>query len=411
AANTIGGASESTRNLISGNGEDGVVIQNPASTGNLVAGNFIGTTLQGDDSIGNAFNGIEIDQANSNTIGGMAPGMGNLLSGNGFAGVNIFEGANTTIQGNMIGCDITGSTAIANVDSGIALQQGTSNTLIGGPNAEARNVISGNNLDGITLNTSSSGNTIVGNFIGTDGTGLLPLGNKFSGIAVFTSDNRIGGSEAGERNVIGDNGVFGIGVQLADRNIVQGNYIGIGADGSTPLGNRGTTLGGTGDGIFLEKASSNTIVDNVVSNNNSNGIHLFDNSNENVVQGNYVGTDANGALGRPNAGRGVNISRGSSNNLVGGETEGAGNVVAFSADHGVRVREGTANAILGNSIHSNDLLGIQLNNDGVTLNDPLDVDVGPNGLQNFPEIRSATTTESEVTVQGVLNSTPDTEFR
>ena len=82
-----------------------------------------------------------------------------------------------------------------------------------------------------------------------------------------------------------------------------------------------------------------------------------------------------------------------------------GNVIRFNAQIGVRIESATQNAILNNRISDNGLLGIDLEGDGVTLNDSGDADTGANGRQNFPVLTSATDG-----VEGTLNSTPNTTF-
>jgi len=107
---------------------------------------------------------------------------------------------------------------------------------------------------------------------------------------------------------------------------------------------------------------------------------------------------------------GVNIVLAATNNLIGGTAAGAGNFIAYNAEDGVNIADGTNNAILSNSIFTNTGLGIDLDNDGVTSNDAGDSDNGPNGLQNFPMLSSAAISGSNVIISGTLNSTANTTF-
>jgi hypothetical protein len=119
------------------------------------------------------------------------------------------------------------------------------------------------------------------------------------------------------------------------------------------------------------------------------------------VVGNRIGTTASGTSALGNF-EGVRISNGATNNSVGEGTLAGSNTIAFNDNCGVFVTEATSNgnAISRNSIFSNGDLGIDLNNDGVTPNDSLDVDSGPNGLQNRPSLGSAKTVSGTTTVKG-----------
>ena len=112
----------------------------------------------------------------------------------------------------------------------------------------------------------------------------------------------------------------------------------------------------------------------------------------NTIQGNYVGTDATGTVDFGNPGAGIaNELVVASGNLIGGTGAGEGNIVAFNDGPGVRLKLGTGSGILGNTIHSNVGLGIDLAAgapDGVTPNDAGDGDTGPNNLQNFPVLNA-----------------------
>jgi CSLREA domain-containing protein len=196
-------------------------------------------------------------------------------------------------------------------------------------------------------------NVVQGNFVGTDVTGTIALGNGVAGVHLFnTPRNLIGGTGAGRGNLISGN-VRGIRTEHpgTSDNLVQGNLIGTQRDGSSPLGQ--------------------------------------------VEEGVLIGDG--------------------SNNTIGGTVAGAKNTIAFngvSQGSGVQVQGGTGNAILRNSIHSNVTMGINLYvSDLVTPNDPGDADTGPNNLQNFPVITSATSVGNSSTVQGTLNSEANKTYR
>lgn len=410
SGNLIGGTTSTARNVISGNSFDGIEI---SGSNNVIQGNFIGTNPTGTAAMGNNSRGIEFGGSN-NLIGGTTPGAGNLISGN-QTGISSNASGNT-IQGNLIGTDVTGTAGIAN-NSGMDIRG--SNNLVGGLTPAARNIISGNGL-GVFI--GGTGSKLQGNFIGTDITGTLPLGN--GGIGVIAGENvLIGGTVAEARNVIAANGVnFGepnisIGFNLSDINVtVQGNYIGTDVTGTRALG--ATFIGihiGEGPNLIGGTAAG---AGNVISGNGT-GIRISDAGIQgNTIQGNRIGLNALGNGPLPNTTSGIEIFR-SSNNTIGGTQNGAANTIAYNNGSGILIGgTSTGNVIRGNSIFSNAALGIDLttsgfssNPNGVTANDPNDADIGPNTLQNFPLLTSVVTGGGNTTIQGSLNSTPNTAFQ
>ncbi len=252
----IGGAKPALRNVISGNNNQGVLLDDGAS-GNLVDGNYIGTDITGSNRLGNNGGGVVLDDAPQNTIGGSASGAGNLISGNGNDGVQVSSSDNgpgslsTVIQGNFIGVDATGIVALGNSNNGVEVDYG-SGTLIGGPKAADANVISGNQA-GVYLQNSAMGVAIQGNYIGTDPRGFKAIGNQFDGVVLGGADNTVGGTAAGDGNVISGNGRDGIsdGVYSGSVgfNTIEGNDIGTDSTGTVALSNNqdGIELGTLGD--------------------------------------------------------------------------------------------------------------------------------------------------------------------
>lgn len=206
-------------------------------------------------------------------------------------------------------------------------------------------------------NEQPTGVKIEGNFIGTDASGTVDQGNSDEGVVVVGSANIIGGDTSDKRNLISGNDDNGIEIDSPEENRVEGNLIGTKANGTKPLGNGS-------DGVRLSFNSSN----------------------------NTVGDD--------------DASDGTTN---------AANTIAFNGSDGVGVIVGTGNRVLSNSIHSNGGLGIDLaggteDANGVTKNDKKDPDTGSNDLQNFPVLTRATTKGTTTTIKGTLNSTPSTTF-
>ncbi|MBL7961799.1 hypothetical protein JNL27_16315, partial [bacterium] len=233
--NTIGDTLISGRNVISGNAQYGIVFQNNSDS-NFVIGNHIGVDSAGTTAIGNPAAGIIIDYGPSaNYIGNGQPNGRNIISGN-LRGILIAGpgSQNNRILGNYIGTDINGTTAIPNTAEGVALVTGPSGNWIGNGTIGGRNIISGNGDEGIEI--GGTNNHVLGNFLGTDVTGLLALPNA-SGIGVFAMYNQIGDGTTGGRNILSGNTQNGLYFQGADSNVVLGNFVGTDATGTAAIPN------------------------------------------------------------------------------------------------------------------------------------------------------------------------------
>ena len=242
----IGGTTAAERNVMSGTNGNSILALNGSSP--TVRGNFIGLNKTGTAALGNPGVGVFIGNGGG-TIGGAGADEGNVIVA--FTGVN-FGGnpangrSSGTVQGNFIGTNAAGDTALnLNNGSGVAMVH-AQDVLIKG------NVISGNG-DGVTINQSGiNGNssfniTVQGNFIGTGADGVTPLGNTRSGIDNNCPNNTIGGTGAGEGNVIAFNGQAGVHHRGSTGNPTLGNSIfsngGLGID----LDSDGPTLNDDGD--------------------------------------------------------------------------------------------------------------------------------------------------------------------
>ncbi|HZD19006.1 MAG TPA: CSLREA domain-containing protein, partial [Actinomycetota bacterium] len=356
-------------NVISGNASHGVSMLGVGSlrpTDIRVKGNRIGVGLDGATDVGNGKDGVRVQDGGAGiVIGGSTPAERNVISGNGesldgISGYGIqMSGflAAYTVTGNYIGTDSMGTSALANVRGGASIQGdssrvgGTTGVTPGGSCTGECNLISGNGAGGLTMGVSGSGVT-AGNYIGTDVTGTLDLGNAGFGIGGTASGGTplIGGTSAAARNVIAGNGSTGISISDVNANgyTIQGNSIGVGATGAA--------LGNDGHGVLV----------------------------------------------------------GGDRNLIGGTGAAEGNVIANNGGVGVLLLEGTPaqdNRILGNAILGNLALGIDLQPSGVTANDEDDPDGGANGRQNFPVITGAFVGNGKTYVAGTLNSTPGETFR
>ncbi|MBD1825906.1 right-handed parallel beta-helix repeat-containing protein [Microcoleus vaginatus GB1-A2] len=389
--------------------------------GNEILSNHIGTDLAGTVDRGNR-RGIWIDGVPDNRIeNNLISGSDNLNRGLGIE-ISGIAARNNQVIGNRIGTDVTGTVAIALAianTSGISISNAPENLI-------QDNLISGNAGNGSGIGISgptASQNRVVGNLIGTDITGNVALGNSIYGISIGSaSNNIIGGTTPQERNIISGSQTAGIAFLEAPgstavpaTNRVVGNYIGTNISGTAALGNL--------IGIYIESAESNIIggttaqEGNLISGNQI-AVSLVSNlATGNRVIGNYIGTQADGSSPLPNTYSVIARDTGV-NNRIGGTAAGEGNTIAFSGSNGIQVTGGNGLAILGNSIFSNNGLGLDLDNDadpltsdGVTPNDLGDGDTGGNGLQNFPVLTSATASGDNITLSGTLNSIPNTTFR
>jgi CSLREA domain-containing protein len=386
--------------------------------------------LSGNPSVALAY-GLKITAANS-TVKGLvfnAWGAGVLIDGSGATG--------NRIQGNFIGTDASGTQDLPSGD-GVSIQDAPNNT-VGGTKVGARNLISANNGDGVVIaGTGAEFNKVMGNYIGTKANGTKPLGNSNGVVIESAPNNTVGGTEAGARNVISGNG-GGVWIENsgAEGNKVQGNYIGTTTSGTKDLGNHNAvfitdasnnTVGGTDaddgtvDGVVKAR--------NIISGNFNDGVAIGSfggggAAEGNKVMGNYIGTDASGTQDLGNSRSGVLIFMPINTIAIVNTTTVTANTIAFNGQDGVQVTAGiennTGNRILSNSIHSNAGLGIDLLGPGETSvsdvktdNDAKDPDEGPNNLQNKPRITSAKpTTIGEnkfTTIKGTLNSTPGQTF-
>ena len=351
---------------------------------------------------------------------------------------------------------------------------------------------SGSTIKGLAINRfsangivirSSDGNTISGNFVGVDPTGTTRRPNgtfptSGDGIRIENGlDNLIGGTNPADRNISSGNANDGIHIvgsltAAATGNLVRGNFVGVGADGKSSVGNRtepapapGSPEGNNLFGIEISGGNNNTIGGTTAGARNVVGfcgdaIEIDNGSQGNLIEGNFLGVGADGVTAAANLLHGVALRSsngfgsplgpaqpnepGVSFNTIGGTVAGAGNLIEFNGTGGVAVfgnpvsasgQPNTSNAILGNSIFLNGrnfatassaptpLLGIDLTNgflfprdDGATPNDskghgaPND----PNNFQNSPVLTSALpnagTTDVSVTLKGNANSTYRIEF-
>ncbi|HKP52938.1 MAG TPA: dockerin type I domain-containing protein [Chloroflexia bacterium] len=366
--NLIGGTTDETRNVVSGNLGDGIFLAQAGSQGNVVTGNYVGIDALGLRPLGNSRGGILLGAtiggntyARNNRIGGPTPQERNIVVGSGVIGFQAAGrlsggtgGNNNLFEGNYVGTDPTGSRAVGSNYFGVLIADAPNTRFI-------NNVVSGSRGEGIEINGAGSAGTVVqGNFLGTDAGGNVAIPNGTYGILIdglgspasYAADVLVGGTQASQRNIISGNGRAGIYIFGGERIRVQGNYIGTDASG-LPSSDR--AMGNQHSGIIISSGSDNRI---------------------------------------------------------GGMGAGEANVIADNREAGVAVlseipgRDARGNMIRKNQIEHNTGLAIDLGGSGVTLNDPdgTDNDTGPNDYINAPQSLTLEFNGTDTTITGVVTA-------
>lgn len=413
----IGGTTATARNIISANNV-GIRVMGDSNT---IQGNYIGLGADGTTELGNTSVGIAFNfSATDTVIGGVSatPGAapGNVISDNGSYGVDLTSVAsNTIVQSNLIGTDATGTVSKGNDNFGIRVSS-SNNNQIGVAVANGGNTIAANLNGEIQVTGTSAGTTIQNNRLGTNAAGTASLNPNpaaiTNGISINgASDVLIGGTAANTTNVIAGH-TNGITTTSSQPVTIRGNTIGLNAARTAPIAINGfgIQLASNGNTIGGATAAARNVIGG-----SGNAIQI--NGDNNGVFGNSLGTDAAGTATNLGNTAGIFIF-GGTGNTIGGIATGQGNIIAFNTLRGVGLQGNnavTGNSIRGNSIHDNGTgatgLGIDLAVNGVTPNDNLDPDLGPNNFQNYPIITAVSgPTAGAAKVDGTLNSTANTTF-
>jgi len=395
----VGGAETRARNIISGN-QYGVLLSNSGSDyGARIQGNFIGLDIAGRFAVPNSSIGVDVGSAPGTYVGGMMPGEGNVISGN-FTGVfiagishRVIDGLyNCVVQGNTIGLDVTGTVPVAN-NEGVLIKN--NDNLIGGttptPGHGRGNIISGNTVNGVSVVRDRplpggpavppvEGTVVQGNIIGLSGSGTVRLGNGLAGFRTFDAGALVGGALAEARNIISGN-QYGVLLSNSGTNYgtrIYGNSIGTDITGNFDLGNDadgvnvgsapGTHVGGVnpGEGNVISGNRTGVFI-NGISHPVIGVIGGFYNC---LVRGNLIGLSADG---RAAVGNTTGVLVINSDNLIGGESEFARNVISGNTGTGIHIRHA---ATTGNRVSRNvigyDVTGLRpLGNlaDGILISD------------------------------------------
>jgi len=401
----IGGTVAAARNVISGSSQG---IRLDGGSGTLIQGNYIGTDATGTVDLGPNGPGIRtLTAAVDGTIGGAAPGAGNVISGNS-TGIQL-DTAGFLIQGNIIGLDANGALALPNTGPGIDLNF-NGDTAIGGTAPGMGNVISGNGSHGIELAQNAPHDIVVqGNRIGTDYQGFFAIPNQGYGIHIFAaSETRIGGPAAGAGNLISGNLLGGIfltkfSTVFPTDNVIQGNLIGTDITGTVPVGN-------VGSGVIFEWALGTLVggagfgEGNTISGNQEHGVRMGGitdaSANPNRVLGNNIGANVYGTGALGNGQAGVYFHSAVPGYELGGAAPGEMNRIAFNGGPGVGSGTNTSIHFGLNTAYSNGGLGVDRGSNGPTPNAP----PGTFVWENAPILTSAATSPAGTSVSGTLAS-------
>lgn len=448
-------------NVISGNENAGIVLESTGTTENIISGNKIGTDLTGTQPLSNHYGIIIMTNANGNRIGGTSVAERNIISANTEIGIYIESANSNLVCGNIIGPDITG-TQMFEIEpdslmqaNGVEINTTGKYNIIGGDTPQHRNIISGNRVYGCIYYGNCSNNNIKGNYIGTDITGNAALPNA-TGICVDGSSNQ----NTIENNVLSGNKSYGLFIVTrgTDNNVFRGNLVGTNASGTTALPNDvGLMLAATAQGNII--GGDDESDRNIFSGNTYAGIEVTDNdTRNNRISGNYIGTDITGNIALPNengiivsalvsdlvindnvisanTGFGLVVTDHAdsiyvSNNIigVGANTEtplgngasgvllgnGASyclidsNIIAHNDTAGVLLLDEATlnNRITSNSIYGNRYAGIDIHPWGINENDLGDTDEGCNHLMNHPivELVEYNPATQRTHISGVLDT-------
>lgn len=387
-------------NVVSGNGENGLVVDNSNAT--TIQANFFGMGANNNTAVGNSLNGVLVEGTSTQTIMGGPIPLGNVDAANGQNGVVVQNSASFFTSYNTF-CGLAAFSDDPNFGNGA---DGMLLTSTGGNILIRTNVITENGRDGIEIGGAAQGIRVAGNIIGLNTQGLISMGNANNGVEVdgTAHNDVIGGAQPTfnviAQNTISSNGSTGVAIDGHAHGItVNNSFIGTDLFGRELRGNGG-------DGVYLGSGTSATTIGSpsaslltVISDNQGNGVDM-QGTTGNTVVGSLIGTNANGTVPMGNAGDGILLAN-SSHNTIGGVAasngRGAANVIAFNDLDGVFIQSGIDDGIHENSIAGNGSLGIQLA-------------TGANLNQAAPVLTSVQASFLSIQVSGTLTSQPETVY-
>jgi hypothetical protein len=344
-------------NLISGNGRNGVLIDT-GSRGNVLNGNFIGTTAGGDGALGNGGNGVWIAGAPGNSLVGCKfvnnPFVYyNVISGNRANGLRVTNANNVTVQGNFFGVGANNTTIVKNRLDGILVDGGSKNTQVGGV-IPLGNVSAGNGLNGIAVLGKARGFVTFNTFGGLLAfKGAAP--NGLNGLLITST----GGDNLVRTNVLSGN--KGNGIELAGNAsgvTVDPDIVGLNTKGNgvLPNGGDGLLIAGTAHGNVVGGTLHSVIPQNTFSGNKGYGVAITGRAYDNHVFRSFIGTQLLGVKALGNKTGGVLIAGTANHNLIGLTTLLPADLISGNTGIGVTLTPGTyRNSVINNYIGLNRL--------------------------------------------------------
>ncbi len=404
SGNLVGRTSASFRmNVLSGNSAYGVRILGPGSDGNTIAGNRIGTNAAGTAAVPNSWPGSRSRPARTTRSARACSATPSLPATTATASCITGSSSGTLVTNCFVGVNAAGTAALPNTGQGVSIT-GTSGNIVG-----PGNLVSGNAQSGILMISQAAGNTVAGNIVGLNAAGTAAIANLLNGIIASNADD----NTIGPGNVVAGNGTNGVRIRTgASGNVVKGNLIGV----NTAAHGRGAESG-RGGPVERRRHGQHGGRPGCRPQRHlgQRGQRRPDRRRSHGGQrraGQLHRLQRHGLGRRSRTAPAASPSQaGSSGNTVGGTAAGTKNVIAFNGGRGVSVDSGESNAILGNTISFNALLGIDLGTPGVTPNDLGDPDLGANLLQNFPVLFAIQLDTATTQVQGSLNSIASSSYR
>lgn len=360
-------------NLVSGNAANGIVID-AGSQRNVLNGNFVGTTADGNSALGNALNGVLIDGANDNSLIGCEFSNNpfvyyNVISGNGANGLQITDSNNITVQANFFGIGADNTTVIGNALDGILVNGSSTDVQVGGV-IPLGNVSAGNGQNGIEVTGTVSGFTTFNTFGGLLAfKGAAPNGND--GLLITAT----GGNQTVQTNVFSGNTNNGIEIGGDASGVtVDPNIAGMTTNGREVLanGNDGLLIDGTAHDNVVGGYQASVIPLNIFSGNTGYGVAITGAAYDNQVYNTYVGVDVFGTAAAANQAGGVLIGDTASNNTIGGAasspSQPVADVISGNDGNGITLETATsATDILNNVIGYGASAIVPIPNTGVAI--------------------------------------------
>ncbi len=334
-------------NQVSGNHLNGILIDTGSQT-NVLNGNFVGTTANGDGPLGNGADGVYINGAPNNSLIGCAfvnnPFVYyNVLDGNGANGLHISSSNNVTVQANFFGTGANNATGVPNKGDGILIDGSSVNTQVGGV-IPLGNVSAGNGQNGIEVKDTASGfetfNTF-GGILAFQG----PLANGNDGVLITST----GGSQTVRTNVLSGNAHNGLEIGgNASGVTVDPDIMGLNTIGNAPVpnGNDGVLIDGTAHGNIVGGYLSSVIPQNILSGNGAYGIAIIGAAHDNQIFNTWIGTSTSGLTAMPNGQGGIYIGGTVTNTLIGGTSTDPSmpslNLISGNTGNGITLAAGSS---------------------------------------------------------------------